>query len=152
MKSLDKISSLCLLVFAAAISIQSYKLSPGTWGEPGPGFFPLGSGITLGAFSFLIFLKTLFSSEENPNSFRLSKKAVKKITLVVLTLIFYGLALEYLGFLLSTFFMMLFLLKVIEPKTWLPAIIFAVITSLGAYIVFEILLNSQLPTGTIMGS
>jgi hypothetical protein len=151
MKSLDKISSLCLLFFAIGISIQSYKLSLGTMAEPGPGFFPMGSGITLGALSLLIFTKAILTSENRPNPFWPDKKAVRKIILVVLTILLYAISLEYLGFLLCTFLSMLFLLKVIEPQKWFPAIFFAVITSLSSYTVFEIFLKSQLPKGLIMG-
>lgn len=151
MKSLDKISSLCLLFFAIGTSIQSYKLSLGTWAEPGPGFFPMGSGIILGALSLLILTKAILTSENRLNPFWADKKAVRKIILVVLTVFLYAISLEYLGFLLCTFLSMLFLLKAIEPQKWFPAIFFAVITSLSSYTVFKILLKSQLPRGLIMG-
>ena len=148
---MDKISSLCLLLFALGISIQSYKLSLGTWAEPGPGLFPMCSGITIGALSLLIFTKSVLTPESIVKPFWPDIKAIRKISLVVVTLLLYAISLDYLGFLLCTFLSMLFLLKVIEPQKWFVAIFFAVITSLSSFTLFEILLKSQLPKGFIAG-
>ena len=150
MERLDKISSLCLFLLGLGISIQSYKLSLGTPGEPGPGLFPMLSGIILGALSLLILAKTLLTSENRPKPFWPDKKAIRKIIFVILNLLFYAIFLEYLGFLLCTFLSMLFFLKVIEPQKWFPAIFFAVVTSLSSYVLFEIFLKSQLPKGLIV--
>jgi len=152
MKRLDQISSSCLLLLAAAISIQSYKLSLGTWAEPGPGFFPMGSGVALGFISFLILLHALLTPKLKEGSlFWPGKTGIKKIVLVVLTLLLYSFFLEILGFLLCTFIGLIFLLRVIEPQKWFPAISFAVITTLISYVVFEMVLKSQLPRGIIPG-
>lgn len=152
MKRLDEISSLCLILFAIAISIQSYKLGLGTSKNPGPGFFPMVSGITVGLLSFPIFIKAVLTSEKELILFWPDKKAIKKIILVTLTLVTYAIALEYLGFLLCTFLSMLFLLKVVAAPKWFSAIFFAIITSLSSYVIFEIFLKSQLPRGILLGS
>jgi putative tricarboxylic transport membrane protein len=151
-KSLDRISSLCLVFLASGITIQAYILGPGTWADPGPGFFPMGSGIALGLISFLILAGALLDSKpEKENTLWPGKRDMKKIILVILSVLLYAVLIEYLGFILCTFFCMLFLLKVIEPQKWIPAFFFAAITSLISYTVFEIFLKSQLPRGIIMG-
>jgi putative tricarboxylic transport membrane protein len=151
-KSLDIISSLCLVLLAIGIIIQAGRLGPGTWADPGPGFFPMGAGIALGLISFLIFAAVLLNSKpKQENPLWPGKRGMKKIILVILSILLYAISIEYLGFLMCTFFCMLFFVKVIEPQKWVPAIFFAAITSLTSYTVFEIFLKSQLPRGIIMG-
>lgn len=152
MRRLDKISSLCLLLLAIGIITGSYKLSIGTLQEPGAGFFPLCSGVALGVLSLLIFLKSSLTNQDKTGSFWPSKRAILKIISAILTLLLYAIFLEYLGFLLCTFLSMLFFTKVIEPRKWFSAIFFSAITSVSSYILFEILLKSQLPRGVLMGS
>ena len=150
MKRLDLVSSSSLLLLATAIGIQSYKLSLGTWAEPGPGFFPMGSGIALGLISFLILLNSLWTHEPGQRvPFWPGGRAAIKIVLVVLTLLLYGILLEYLGFLLCTFIALMFLLRVIETQKWFSAISFAVITTVISFAVFEFCLKSQFPKGII---
>lgn len=69
---------------------------------------------------------------------------------VVLTLVFifvYGLLLEPLGFLLTTFLMMGFLLRLIEPQRWRTVIAGAVLSALGSYLIFQVWLEVELPKG-----
>jgi putative tricarboxylic transport membrane protein len=65
----------------------------------------------------------------------------------VVALLIYAIGMEYLGFLLSTFIFLAFLLKFIEPQRWTVAIFGSLLASVASYLIFEIWLQSQLPRG-----
>jgi putative tricarboxylic transport membrane protein len=66
-----------------------------------------------------------------------------------LSLIFYLIALNYLGYILTTAFFILFLLKVVGKKGWMVSIFMAVIVSLSSYALFRMGLGVSLPKGWI---
>jgi hypothetical protein len=72
---------------------------------------------------------------------------VKKIVLTTLALLAYVAGMEYLGFLISTFFFLAFLLRTIEPQRWGLVILESLLASGVSYFVFEIWLQAQLPKG-----
>ena len=52
-----------------------------------------------------------------------------------------------LGFVLTVFFLILFLMRAIQPQKWSVAIFYSFVSAAGAFIVFKVLLKSQLPGG-----
>jgi putative tricarboxylic transport membrane protein len=119
-------------------------------GAPGPGFLPLLGGVTLiflGLIVFVTALKKAGSEKHLQDKFFPENFSFKKIILTVLALIVYIAVLEYVGFLLTTFFFMLFLFRAIEPKKWALAIAFSVLIASFSYILFQLLLKVQLPRG-----
>ena len=61
----------------------------------------------------------------------------------------FALVLEWLGFLLSTFFLMVLLLRAIEAPRWSKVIIVALVTALISYGLFAWLLGVPLPAGVL---
>jgi hypothetical protein len=72
---------------------------------------------------------------------------VGQILSVLAALVLYAYVFTYLGFILSTGLLLLFLFKAVEPQKWSWAITGAVISTLAAYGVFQLWLGSQLPRG-----
>ncbi|MCX5909683.1 MAG: tripartite tricarboxylate transporter TctB family protein [Deltaproteobacteria bacterium] len=70
-----------------------------------------------------------------------------KMVLTVLALLAYAAVMNSLGFLVSTIFFLVFLLKVIEPQRWSVALLGSLAASVAFYGVFELGLQSQLPKG-----
>ncbi len=62
-------------------------------------------------------------------------------------LVLYAIFLKSLGFLLLTFFLTVYLFRIIEPMGWRRVLIGAILTAFGSYVVFEVWLEAQLPTG-----
>jgi hypothetical protein len=56
---------------------------------------------------------------------------------------------NYLGFLLSTFVFLVFLLRVIEPQRWPVALLGSIAVSVAFFCLFELGLKSQLPKGPL---
>jgi hypothetical protein len=69
--------------------------------------------------------------------------------LALIALFVYAFALKYLGFLVTTFLFMVFLLKVIDPQRWGTVFITALVTSAAAQLLFKTWLKVQLPRGIL---
>jgi len=57
----------------------------------------------------------------------------------------YGFLLDRIGFLFVTFLFVTFLVRVIEPRSWVKSILAGACAAVASYLLFEILLKSQLP-------
>ena len=122
---------------------------------PGAGFFPFMAGIVLIPLSLGVSLAALWpqgataGAAEGREKFFPRADSWKKILLALGALLFFWQALGYLGFLLTTFVFIVFLLRFIEPQKWTTVLATAVLTTGIAYIVFNLLLNVSLPAGLI---
>ena len=54
---------------------------------------------------------------------------------------------EYLGFVLTVFFLILFLMRAIQPQKWIVAVLYALLSAFGSFVLFKVLLNTTLPRG-----
>lgn len=130
--------------------IFSLRMDLGSWNHPGPGFMPLGSGILLIIFCMVYFIKfTWFirDAEYGEKESPWPRKKWGRIIGVLGALFLYTFLLTALGYLLTTFLLMVYLFRVVEPRKWLATIIQAVLTVLLTYMVFEKWLMVQFPKG-----
>jgi putative tricarboxylic transport membrane protein len=65
------------------------------------------------------------------------------------TMVGFALALERLGFLLTTFLLMVLLLRAIESQRWPKVVAIALMTALISYAIFGWLLGIPLPAGVL---
>jgi putative tricarboxylic transport membrane protein len=148
MRRLDLISGVLCFIISILAAIESYRLDLGSFQKPGSGFLPFVAGSVLGLLSLLIFLQSLLAREERggedhwPNP-----KGWPKAAIVFMALLGYALSVEKLGFLVTTFFLILFLLKTIDPQPWLKAILFSFSGSFFSYLLFCTWLRVPLPSG-----
>ena len=149
MKSQSRISTLVCLLFALLICVESLRLPLGSWRDPGAGFLPLGAGIFLGILSVMAFFQTGPQKGEKVQRSRWSKGRWKSIVLILLALCGYSIFLDFLGFLLTTFFLLILLFRFVEPQPWKVAIGGSLLASVLSYVVFEIWLKTQLPPGVL---
>ena len=145
----DKWSSLVWLGIAILICIGSLGLSLGTFRNPGPGFLSFFAGLIAGVLALIVHLQSrgLPSSAEKSNPFWTDRSRGRKMVLTVLALLGYAVIMNYLGFLMSTFIFLVFLLRVIEPQRWPVALLGSLVASTAFFFIFEIGLQSQLPRG-----
>lgn len=64
-------------------------------------------------------------------------------------LIAFALVFKWMGFLLSTFLLLLFLLKGLEPQRWRVALAVSIITIVLCYLVFGVFLEFRFPAGIL---
>jgi putative tricarboxylic transport membrane protein len=119
-------------------------------GVPGPGLLPLIAGIILISLGVGVLIPAL-KKETKPKSakkgFFPEKDSFKKLFLAVVAIGVYGMALEYMGFLIMTFLFMIFLLRFIEPQKWTVVLTTSLLTAASSYLLFQFLLKVQLPKG-----
>jgi len=73
----------------------------------------------------------------------------KRIGLAIGALVAFGLLFETLGYILSTFLFIAFLLRAVERQKWWLVVVVAFCTSLVIYLLFGLLLNTPLPAGIL---
>lgn len=83
----------------------------------------------------------------DPGSRALGGTPFLKLALLLGVLFIYTALLEFLGFVLGTFLLLLFLFRVVEPVGWKTVILVTVLTMGGTYLLFGILIESSLPKG-----
>ena len=147
MKKYDQWSSLLWLAFAFYIGIESLRLPLGSWRDPGAGFLPLGSGIGLAILSLTLFSQARFRTEGRTRKGWYSQERWKSLLVILGVLFGYALFLDFLGFLVSTFLLLVMLFRLVEPQRWVVAIGGSALASIACYIIFEVWLKTQLPKG-----
>jgi putative tricarboxylic transport membrane protein len=121
------------------------RLGLGSVTEPGPGFIFFWSGLILMILSFIVIADSVRSSEDSVQE--MGKMNWAKIVLVLLSLLFYAFFLERLGFVLTTFVLLSFLLGWSERTNWARSLEVASATALVSYAIFELWLKIRLPKG-----
>lgn len=122
------------------------KLKLGTINDPGSGYVLFYTGILMCVFASSIIVGAITGGGPTFAS-RWRDTRWTKPLLVILCLAAFSLALDPLGFLLSSIPLMLLLLRVIDPVRWTLAIPLAVLVPLGMWWILKRLLLIQLPSG-----
>jgi putative tricarboxylic transport membrane protein len=135
------------------ICIGSLRLSLGELHNPGPGFLSFYAGLILGALALVIHFQSRKASSAHkkaePEAIGRNAQRGWKMVMTVGALLAYAVLMNYLGFLISTFIFLAFLLRVIEPQRWSVALLGSLAASAAFYFIFEMGLKSQLPRGLI---
>ncbi len=150
MKSRDSFSSLFWLAIGAGVCYGGYDLELGTLRDPGSGFMFFWVGVIMMGLSLSIFVRALREKQEASEIKSIwSGVQWQKIVAVLIALFLYAYSFEILGFIPGTILLLVFLFKAIEPQRWSMAILGAVVSSLAAYVVFQVWLGCQLPKGLL---
>lgn len=140
-------TSLFWLLFAIYIAIESYRLGLGTWGMPGPGYFPFGAALFIGIISLSTLVRTLRKGPSEYVSVSFPERQWRAVVLSLVSMVGYFLLLNRLGFVLCTLLFAVFFLRVIMLKRWFYTLAAALSIALAAHLLFNVLLNAQLPRG-----
>ena len=149
MEKNDLISSLFWLGVGVIFCVGAIRLGLYN-GMPGAGLFPFMAGIILICLSIMFLIFTITKGKEGEivrEKFFPEKDSLRKVLSSVFALFAYQMALEPLGYLLTTFLFMIFLLIFIEPQRWMISITIAFLTTGSSYTIFVFLLNVRLPKG-----
>lgn len=142
--SVDRISGLVVFLLAFGIFWQGRGLSIGSLHAPGAGFFPALIAAVLVVLSLCLVIRGGKREDEED---AVSATSIIRMLMVFVALVGYFLLLEYLGFVIVSFLLMLFLFLWVGRQKWYIAFLSAVLCIALAYVLFEILLKSNLPRG-----
>ncbi len=146
MKNNDQRSSLIWLLIGLAIAFFSRKYNLGTASSPGPGFLPFVSGAAMACLALVVFIQQIPKKKDTLKSLWANKRWLA-VPIVMASLVVYAILLSTLGFILDTFLLTAFLLRVMEPLGWGKVLAGATGATLGSYAVFHLWLEAQLPAG-----
>src|ERR1700712_2593939 len=122
------------------------KLKLGSINDPGSGYVLFYTGILMCLFAASIVIAAIIESGPTFGS-RWEGARWSKPVVIIAALIAYSVALDQLGFLISTVPLMLVLLRAIDPVRWTLAVPLAVLAPLGVWWVLKHALLIQLPSG-----
>jgi hypothetical protein len=120
-------------------------LGLGSVTEPESGFIFFWSGLILVILSLVALAESVHGSAEGIPE--IGEMNWAKITLVLFSLLLYAFFLVRLGFVVTTFVLLSFLLGLIEGKNWIRAFGVASAAVLGSFAIFELWLKIRLPKG-----
>jgi putative tricarboxylic transport membrane protein len=147
-RTYDRVAAVFFLSVGSFFFVYARRVEIGTWTEPGPGFLPFYAGLTLAVMSIALLLGSLTKKAwQAKPSFFPQPDSWKRVSATFLSLVVYNLLLTYLGFTLTTFLFLTFLVRFIFPQPWKRTFIVSVCGSLFARLLFINFLETQLPKG-----
>ena len=146
----DLLGGLFWLAISIFVCLVSIRDDFGTFHSPGPGFFPFLSAIVLGAFAVILLVtSSLKKMWERKISDLWRGLEWKKVAGVLFFLFLYSLVLPFLGYLIATFGLMVFLFGIMgRSRAWVLGAN-ALIVTLASYFIFHRLLDVKLPKGIL---
>ncbi len=145
----DRVAAIFFLIVGGFFAIYARSVDVGTWSEPGPGFLPFWAGIVMAVMAAALIVGSFRTKGAAMPSFFPESNSWKRVVATFASLVAYAFSLQYLGFTLTTFLFVAFLVKFIFPQTWTRALVVAVLSSLATRILFVDLLKTQLPAGFV---
>ena len=147
----EAIGGIVIFLFGAVTIFLSLRMPIGTFRTAGSGMFPLCLGILLMILSILFLLK-VYAKER-----KLTEKkpvveitgATKQMILFLATMALATLFFNKLGYPLTSFLLMLGLLRILGMKRWALNILISFVTAVGSYFLFVQWLNIPMPKGCI---
>jgi putative tricarboxylic transport membrane protein len=141
-----------IFLFGGITALLSLRMPIGTFRMPGTGMFPLFLGILLMILSGAFILKIFFQGREGQvkkeASIESSESPIQLIlflgTMALATLFF-----DRLGYPLTSFLLLVALLRILGVKRWGLNILISVVTAVGSYFLFVKWLDIPMPKGWI---
>ena len=149
MKKTYLVNDLVWITFAFVVCLGGLKLGFGSFHAPQAGFMPFLAGLLLGILAIADLVQGFLHKWERDKSDKVIWADIHwgKLLITLTALILYTVLFSTLGFLIGTFFLLLFLYQVMERKSWGVVLIASGVTTGLFYVAFKIGLDSQLPRG-----
>jgi putative tricarboxylic transport membrane protein len=148
----EYISSALIVAISFLACIGAGKLGIGKVGSPGPGFFPFVLGSVTGGLSLAVIVRGLWKRRRGKTTEappRAEAGGLIKIACILAALVGYGLLLEKIGYVFTTFIVFGFLLRVVDTQKWRFVVGGAIVVAVVSYILFDWLLGVPLPKGAL---
>ena len=151
MKRDETIVGAVIFLFGGITVLLSLRMPIGTFRAAGTGMFPLILGILLMILSGAFILKIFFQGREG----QVKKASIESSTSPIQLILFLGtmalatLFLNRLGYPLTSFLLLVALLRILGVKRWGLNILISVVTAVGSYFLFVQWLNIPMPKGWI---
>jgi len=150
MKYSDFISGIFWIAVGILLTLWSARYEFGNIIQPGPGFLPLTLGILLILLSIILLGQAMKVSPNRQTVTASSARgAWKKVVYAVLILLLTTFIFEKIGYLITIFLMIIFLMWGAALRSWKTILLVAFVSAIGVYLVFVVLLKQPLPSGIL---
>jgi len=141
--------NLGMLLIGVLFVIESLRLGLGSIHRPGSGFLPFYTGLGLCLVAFFSLIKNFLTARKGngKDQEKFFARSVLKVVAIVVALIVYVLIVPWLGYLLSTFMLLLFLFKAGGFRKWALIAVAAFLTISISYLLFSYWLGLRFPKG-----
>jgi putative tricarboxylic transport membrane protein len=127
---------------------MAYRLDIGSGSGPGPGFAAFGIAFLLGLMSIYLCLKGVLQAIREHGKMEAVKELPwKKPIPILVILVGYGVFFKSLGFSVSTFLLMMLLVRAVGRQRLRLALVVSSLTVASAYVLFIVALGLPLPAG-----
>jgi putative tricarboxylic transport membrane protein len=153
--------SLVLILFSMTFLIYTTRYPLETWESPGPAVFPLLLGGVLLILAAWQLIRALLapgmpkkegnkvSRIESLKKFLRDDKGETKVLCLTAMLVLYLLMMQWIGFFVSTFLLVILSSRLMEAKEWGRPIALSVGVGLFCYLLFEVWLKLSFPRGLL---
>ncbi len=145
-KKNDAILGSFFLLIGIGVALESLGYHLGTARQPLPGLLPFLAGLLLVALSAMLIFRSRRDEGAKPQSLGNLRRPAR----LILGLVIYISISSFLGYILATTILSMFILLAMEAKSWRVIIGSSLGVALGSYIVFKLLLGLPLPSGSIL--
>jgi putative tricarboxylic transport membrane protein len=135
------------IIFSGAVAVEAWRLGFGSFVRPGPGFVPFLAAVVMGGLAIVALFQSILERSAAAAERIFPHREILRILLMIAALIVYVLFWNSLGFVATTFLLLLFLYRVVEPLRWRTVFITTVLTLAATYFLFSTLLGARLPIG-----
>jgi putative tricarboxylic transport membrane protein len=145
-----RIAGLCFVALSAFVVWESWNLEYYTNLGPGPGFFPLWLGVAMGGLSFAWLVQGVGRPERaKAPAFLPQRAGLVRILSILAALAAVSGLMNLLGFQLTMFLFLVFLLMVLGRQALWLTLVVALFGSIGVYHLFGAYLDVPLPPATV---
>lgn len=149
MERQDRAMGLLWMLLGIIISAWSATFPFGGIEEPGAGYLPLACGVIIAVLGAILVARPANANDPGGKPIFPRGPAGRRVALTIAAMGVCTALLYVLGFILSVFFMVLFLMRSVGPVKWKAALLYAVLYSSASYFVFKVLLKTQFPAGIL---
>jgi len=148
MKNPDQYSGIFWILLGGTVTISSFFYGVGSFSTPGPGFITFLAGALLTLLSFVLFISSTRSKGGGESlRFLWEGRQLGKAFYILALLVAYMFLVSPLGFLLSTFFLLVLLFRVQAAYSLRKVIFLSVASTIASILIFDMWLGVQLPRG-----
>lgn len=151
MKKANIVGALGLLFFSILYIFEAIKMPIFERQSPGPGFIPFCIGILVMIFSSILLLQNLRSDYQKGKSpFMEKKEGLKTIAYIIIFLFAYCGFMILVGYPISTFFFLLFFLRVVGKYSYKFSFKISIVATAALHGIFAYWLDMAFPIGILI--
>ena len=148
MRKHDLLSSFIFFCFGLLVLLYAPYFNLGTPRRPGSGFMPFLGGAVICLYSAITFVQAYL--QKSGQEEKIWKKVkFGPLIFVLFMIILYPWAMKLLGFFISSFLLLMLIMRFAGSQTWFTSVLGAGLSSLGSYLLFETWLKTQFPAGIL---